>query len=288
MPDNVIIRRFKLADIPRMLEIATNTFTEPGRRPTIALDMLGYLDDQERQSTFVAEQGGRVVGYLLSRYHSEEERFGGQFGVDPECKGHGVGTKLMDSLAEYARSQGIDSITGGTDYASGFYLKYGFELDWTQHKLVFEMVGNKLPEEPDLDIQAIGREDLDELLATIPEPDILEVLRPLFSSLENDGDKCLIAREKNCVKGVVIARTDKYDSDLASVTSLWGVALNYKLQLLDALVRRCSWKGKRFLGVEAVSKAPGFEEFFKALEQRGYKDIPLPGWKSCYWMRKSV
>jgi GNAT superfamily N-acetyltransferase len=46
--------------------------------------------------------------------------------VDPEIRGHGIGTMLIDAIVEHCRPLGLRRIALSTDDAHGLYTKFGF------------------------------------------------------------------------------------------------------------------------------------------------------------------
>jgi ribosomal protein S18 acetylase RimI-like enzyme len=76
----------------------------------VALNLGGALD-----VSFVAEVGGKIAGFVISRLaylmipFTEVCIVQGML-VDPDYQGRGIGTKLFEKLFEHCHSQGINTI----------------------------------------------------------------------------------------------------------------------------------------------------------------------------------
>jgi ribosomal protein S18 acetylase RimI-like enzyme len=81
-------------------------------RPEFWEDRVAYYLRRDPESSRVAEIAGQVVGFMLGDVRGGEfgleERSGWieRFGVDPGHRGHGVGRKLFDALADHFKSLG--------------------------------------------------------------------------------------------------------------------------------------------------------------------------------------
>jgi ribosomal protein S18 acetylase RimI-like enzyme len=81
---------------------------------------------------FVAEEDGRVIGYITTRV-DHESGIGGipNMAVLPECQGRGIGRALMECALAYFREQGmayakIETLDQNA-VGSAFYPRMGFE-----------------------------------------------------------------------------------------------------------------------------------------------------------------
>ena len=92
------------------------------------------LDDAS-QSLLVAEEDGRVVGFVSvsDRRHwsGEGEAYIGELVVEPSSEGRGIGTGLVDAAMAWARSRGHGRIAVSTGAANlrarRLYERLGFE-----------------------------------------------------------------------------------------------------------------------------------------------------------------
>ena len=80
--------------------------------------------------TFVAEDGGRVVGYATGVPDENGYTLGSLY-VHPDRQGEGIGGKLLNRVETTARTDGYDTldlvVMAENDAAVGFYEAVGFE-----------------------------------------------------------------------------------------------------------------------------------------------------------------
>lgn len=94
---------------------------------------LAYLISKARGASFVAECGGRVVGYLslLARARYADVRIY-SIAVAPDARGCGAGQRLVEQAVAYARTCGARTLTlevsVSNDAALALYRKHGFEI----------------------------------------------------------------------------------------------------------------------------------------------------------------
>ena len=115
-----MIRQATAADIARITAIYNETIAEGGW--TGDLDPLPeenrrawFLDHGAPYAVFVAEQDGRVVGYVaLSPYRKGRKAFGGtceiNYYLSRSCRGRGFGKALIDHAIEQAGTRGFHVI----------------------------------------------------------------------------------------------------------------------------------------------------------------------------------
>jgi ribosomal protein S18 acetylase RimI-like enzyme len=78
-------------------------------------DMVALNLGESLNVSFVAEVGGKIVGFVITRLaylmipFTEVCIVQGML-VDPDYQGRGIGTKLFEKLFEHCHSQGIDTI----------------------------------------------------------------------------------------------------------------------------------------------------------------------------------
>ena len=82
------------------------------------------------EGSFVAEQDGKVIGFIFSRTWGKVGWFGA-FAVLPEFQGNGIGKELMAASLDFLRSANLSVIGLETmpevPYNLGLYLRQGFE-----------------------------------------------------------------------------------------------------------------------------------------------------------------
>jgi acetyltransferase len=107
-----------------------------GRRtfPHAFLAQLTQID-YAREMAFVAlkEGTGELLG--VSRLVLDPDRTKGEFGilVRSDLQGHGLGWNLMNALMNYARSEGVEEITGFVHIENQLMLKMASELGFEAH-----------------------------------------------------------------------------------------------------------------------------------------------------------
>ncbi len=98
---------------------------------------LTYYLRRDPLSPLVAELDGRVVGFMLGELRAGEFGFDDTtgwvevLGVDPDCRGLGVGQKLADGMFEHFRNSGAVAVRTLVDTERGdllqFFSRVGFE-----------------------------------------------------------------------------------------------------------------------------------------------------------------
>jgi GNAT superfamily N-acetyltransferase len=87
--------------------------------------------DPERDGVWVAESGGRRVGFLLAMHRGEEAQLR-YFLVDPEFRGRGLGRKMLGLALDFARGKGYRGLylwtTAEQAGAVRLYESLGFSL----------------------------------------------------------------------------------------------------------------------------------------------------------------
>jgi ribosomal protein S18 acetylase RimI-like enzyme len=104
-----------------------------GRRMADMLPRLFFV--HFRETSFVAEDGGALAGFLagfLSQTYPDEA-YVHFVGVDPARRGHGVGRALYERFFEAARAHGRSTVRCVTSPANersvAFHRSLGFEVD---------------------------------------------------------------------------------------------------------------------------------------------------------------
>ncbi|MBS1914242.1 MAG: GNAT family N-acetyltransferase [Bacteroidetes bacterium] len=148
----MIIRTFTEADslteLTRLLHRAYRGLAEMGLR-----FLATYQTDRQTQeridngTCLVAEIDGRIVGTIMyyncanaggtAWYDRPEVCSFGQFGVEPELQGAGIGTRLLEAVEVMARNEGAEEIALDTaepaHHLIAYYSRHGYRLvDHTQ------------------------------------------------------------------------------------------------------------------------------------------------------------
>ncbi|WP_414837075.1 GNAT family N-acetyltransferase [Candidatus Nanohalococcus occultus] len=98
---------------------------------------------EDRYHYFVALEDSEIVG--VAGYQSESGTVTGIF-VDPELKGSGIGSRLMDKIEEDARSEGLEEMeTLASLEPVGFYKKNGYKvIEEKKHDIEGKDIGIKV------------------------------------------------------------------------------------------------------------------------------------------------
>jgi len=149
----MLIREAELDDAENLIKLikqveAESPFMlmEAGERKTSPEDQRRILERMKREShsaIFVAEQDGRLVGYLIAiggNANKIKHRAYLVIGILEEFRGQGIGTALFQHLEEWAASHYIErlELTVVTDNNAGvaLYKKRGFEIEGTKRKSI--------------------------------------------------------------------------------------------------------------------------------------------------------
>ena len=136
------VRRAVGDDLPVLQEIEVEAgalFVEIGM-PEIAAHPPGDLDDlAAAEALLVAEEGDVIVGYAWIEL-VDGATYLEQVSVRPESGRRGVGTALLDAVADFARARGDRSVTLITfrdvPFNAPLYARRGFvhlpEDEWTE------------------------------------------------------------------------------------------------------------------------------------------------------------
>ncbi len=116
----------------------TSTFETRERQPAEIEERIG----SERHPFLVAELDGRLAGFAATSSYSNREAYAGvaecSVYVDPELRGRGVGTTLLEALASEAGLRGFHKLLGKlftTNEASVRLVRRGgFRVVGTHHR----------------------------------------------------------------------------------------------------------------------------------------------------------
>ena len=111
--DTVNTRRMARSDIDAVLALDKEVSRGQSRinyRDMVAIDSEGALD-----LSFVAEAGGRVVGFILARLTYLYIPFAEvciiqAIVVDPDYQRHRIGSRLVDELLSHCQDEGINTV----------------------------------------------------------------------------------------------------------------------------------------------------------------------------------
>lgn len=121
---SLAIRPFEAADLDRLVEITVEAFEPVSIENNIEQQMGGPIngrdwrwrkarhihDDARREpeGIFIAEQDGRIVGYITT-WHDSDSGVGNipNLAVIAECRGQGVGRQLITHALDHFRKLGL-------------------------------------------------------------------------------------------------------------------------------------------------------------------------------------
>jgi len=133
-PFSSTIRRAKAADMPQLAELYYETVTLNGAQhyteaqtqawASFALDQTAFAQFLEGVTTFVMAADGDLLGFA-------GVAAGGHVAavyVRSDCLGQGIGSQLMQTLLQYAESQGMQRLYAeASEFSLGLFLKFGFQ-----------------------------------------------------------------------------------------------------------------------------------------------------------------
>jgi ribosomal-protein-alanine N-acetyltransferase len=123
----VLIRYFRPSDLWAVYELASNTLKER-YNPTVFTQLSPYWPN----GFLVAEEMGRVVGFLFGIMSSESECRVLMLAVKKEHRNHGVGSLLLTNFIREGALRGVHLVTlevrSSNLSAIRFYQRFGFML----------------------------------------------------------------------------------------------------------------------------------------------------------------
>ena len=137
------VRSMESEDISAVLEIDRKI--SGVKRAITYSDMMTGVLGGELSLSFVAETGGKVVGFIMSRHAYVGDPVADAcliqiIGIDPEYQRQGIATKLVDSLLETCKLRVIETVRvmvdDGDSQLQGFLPRVGFQrgrlVDYTK------------------------------------------------------------------------------------------------------------------------------------------------------------
>ena len=119
------IRRMTLRDVDAVHAIEAATFSKPWTRE----DFVKEMTQNACARYLVAEEDGRIVGFAGAWMILDESHMT-NIAVLPECRGRGMGRRLMTELMQYASNLGVSYMTlevrAGNEKAQALYKSLGF------------------------------------------------------------------------------------------------------------------------------------------------------------------
>lgn len=100
---------------------------------------------------FVAEIRGHVVGTVATVVYEERFAWIGMVLVDPDFRGRGIGTRLLEEAIEYLDTTGIRSIKlDATPQGRPIYERLGFESEYEIQRWLLKRLPSKILSTPEI------------------------------------------------------------------------------------------------------------------------------------------
>jgi len=126
---NLVFRSVQARDLPAIYEIEKTSFKEP--YPPSFIDTLAHLNPE---TFLVAEENGRIVGYIVATLQGESLGHIISIAVSPNRRRRGVGSALALRILEVLKKLGAKSVRLEVRRSNGvaqrFYEKLGFKKAW--------------------------------------------------------------------------------------------------------------------------------------------------------------
>lgn len=103
----------------------------------VATSLAAFRDrfDPERDCIWMAEQDGRLVGFVAVCHRDDDLAQLRYLYVDPAARGHGLGRRLVQAVVDFARDAGYPGVMlwtmEGLDAARRLYESFGWTLTRT-------------------------------------------------------------------------------------------------------------------------------------------------------------
>ncbi|MFZ5866057.1 MAG: GNAT family N-acetyltransferase [Thermodesulfobacteriota bacterium] len=179
---------------------------------------------------FAAESNGRVVGTVTTITYEEKLAWLGMVLVDPQYRGKGLGTALLERAIQHLDSRGINCMKlDATPFGKPLYEKLGFVSEYQIERWMLKRQSDAKPV-PKHD--SVELEDALELDGQVFGADRSELLR---SIAEADPDFVLTLKQKKEIAGYVFGRR----GSLADQLGPWAARdVDAAAALLDEFLRR--------------------------------------------------
>ena len=125
-----------LVDLRKTVLIAANQLPADADLSHLDAPCAAYFADEDRQTTFLALDGDRVVGVGSADYHTEMPTCSNPTGrcaflmniyTDPAYRRRGIAARIVNALVEDAKARGAGSVLlEATEMGAPLYRKLGF------------------------------------------------------------------------------------------------------------------------------------------------------------------
>jgi predicted N-acetyltransferase YhbS len=130
----VIVRKLKKADADEIRRIDAAITKSPSN-----LDLERMIEEELKKTddaSFVAETGGKVVGYMISyitsgNFGTDRCAWIARFGVDPKFMGQRIGKRMAEDVFGFYKAKGVRTIYTSVKWDStdllSFFKTLGFD-----------------------------------------------------------------------------------------------------------------------------------------------------------------
>lgn len=120
----MLFRNMEIGDIPEVLEIERELFSDPWSEENFIFD----LCENERSFSFVAEHKGEVLGYIIG-WHIEPELHIGNIAVKKSAQSKGCGSFLVTQMLNSVQGYEVVylEVRESNQIAQKLYSKFGFK-----------------------------------------------------------------------------------------------------------------------------------------------------------------
>jgi len=301
------VRLPRISDIPGMVRIATQAFTETVRRPRVGTSLVEMFNDQSFRWSRVAVENGKVIGYLVGNLLPGGAKIS-QFAVHPANWRKGIGRAMVSSFERAARKKRAPLIMVGTTYARGFYEKCGFNNVCTVHRLAKTLPGSVLAPNP-VPTQTVTLDSVSLAIDAFPRTRALEFLDLFYDRFMSPGAQALYTMRGKMPVAASVLFPHEICSEFCVANIVCANDSATALQTLHALEHAASSRGYMWLGVSVSQVSPKTLAFFRAnrytsgisdpvgalkpsmldhLGKQGYTDLQLGIWSTLYWLIKNL
>jgi len=301
------VRTPRISDIPGMVRVAAQAFTETVRRPRIGRTFVEKFMDRSIGWSRVAVENAEVIGYLAGERMPGGAKIG-QFAVHPAHWRKGVGRAMVQSMERSARRKKLPLIMVGTTYAKGFYEKCGFHNVATIHRLARTLPGSCISPSP-LTTEDATLDNVSRLIDDLPRTPALEFIDSFYGCFMSPGGRGLYTLKGKKIVGCAVLFPHEVCSDFARANVIYARDPEVALHTLQAVEHMASTHGYMWLGVSvprisartlAFLRANGYTtavsdpmgslkpSMLKHLEAEGYTDLQLGLWSTLYWLVKDL
>lgn len=119
-----VFRSMETGDIPDVLEIERSLFSDPWSEDNFLFD----LGENEKSFSYVSEQEGEIVGYIIGWY-IEPELYIGNIAVRKSVQNRGIGSYLVKQLLNSFQNFEVAylEVRKNNHIAQKLYSKFGFK-----------------------------------------------------------------------------------------------------------------------------------------------------------------